>query len=144
MGENDRVSDLIDTTEMYLRTIYELVEEGIVPLRARIAERLHQSGPTVSQTVGEDAIVEEMVIAFTHTTEIDWLLPGVAPTGKPIEVAVVVIVGIKDGKISHEHIYWDQAGVLVQVGLLDPAGLPVSGAESARKVVDPSLPPRPM
>ena len=46
-----RVSDLIDTTEMYLRTIYELVEEGIVPLRARIAERLHQSGPTVSQTV---------------------------------------------------------------------------------------------
>jgi DtxR family Mn-dependent transcriptional regulator len=45
------VSDLIDTTEMYLRTIYELVEEGIVPLRARIAERLHQSGPTVSQTV---------------------------------------------------------------------------------------------
>jgi DtxR family Mn-dependent transcriptional regulator len=51
MGDNDAVSDLIDTTEMYLRTIYELVEEGIVPLRARIAERLHQSGPTVSQTV---------------------------------------------------------------------------------------------
>lgn len=51
MGKNERVSDLIDTTEMYLRTIYELVEEGIVPLRARIAERLHQSGPTVSQTV---------------------------------------------------------------------------------------------
>jgi len=45
------VSDLIDTTEMYLRTVYELMEEGIVPLRARIAERLHQSGPTVSQTV---------------------------------------------------------------------------------------------
>lgn len=51
MRHNDGVSDLIDTTEMYLRTIYELVEEGIVPLRARIAERLHQSGPTVSQTV---------------------------------------------------------------------------------------------
>ena len=51
MGNNVSVSDLIDTTEMYLRTIYELVEEGIVPLRARIAERLHQSGPTVSQTV---------------------------------------------------------------------------------------------
>ena len=51
MGKNGRVSDLIDTTEMYLRTIYELVEEGITPLRARIAERLHQSGPTVSQTV---------------------------------------------------------------------------------------------
>ncbi len=51
MGQNGGVSDLIDTTEMYLRTIYELVEEDIVPLRARIAERLHQSGPTVSQTV---------------------------------------------------------------------------------------------
>jgi DtxR family Mn-dependent transcriptional regulator len=51
MGHNDRVTDLIDTTEMYLRTIFELQEEGIVPLRARIAERLHQSGPTVSQTV---------------------------------------------------------------------------------------------
>jgi DtxR family Mn-dependent transcriptional regulator len=51
MGQNGPVSDLIDTTEMYLRTIYELVEEGITPLRARIAERLHQSGPTVSQTV---------------------------------------------------------------------------------------------
>ena len=51
MRHNERVSDLIDTTEMYLRTIYELVEEDIVPLRARIAERLHQSGPTVSQTV---------------------------------------------------------------------------------------------
>ena len=51
MRQNEPVSDLIDTTEMYLRTIYELSEEGIVPLRARIAERLHQSGPTVSQTV---------------------------------------------------------------------------------------------
>jgi DtxR family Mn-dependent transcriptional regulator len=51
MGQNRGVSDLIDTTEMYLRTIYELIEEGIIPLRARIAERLHQSGPTVSQTV---------------------------------------------------------------------------------------------
>jgi carboxymethylenebutenolidase len=98
----------------------------------------------VSQTVGEDRIVDELVIAFTHTTAIDWLLPGVAPTGKKVEVAVVVIVGVKDGKISHEHIYWDQAGVLVQVGLLDPTGLPVSGGESARKVLDPSLPPRPM
>ena len=53
-----------------------------------------------------------------------------------------MLVGFKDGKISHEHIYWDQAGVLVQVGLLDPVGLPVSGAESARKVLDPKLPPR--
>jgi carboxymethylenebutenolidase len=99
---------------------------------------------SVSRTVGDDQLVEELAISFTHTTTIDWLLPGVAPTGKPVEMAVAVIVGFKDGKISHEHIYWDQAGVLVQVGLLNPAGLPVSAAESARKVVDPRLPPRRM
>ncbi len=99
---------------------------------------------TVSRTVGHDQLVEEVVISFTHTTPIDWLLPGVLPTGKPVELAVVVIVGFKGGKISHEHIYWDQAGVLVQVGLLDPTGLPVTGAASARKVLDPKLPPRRM
>jgi carboxymethylenebutenolidase len=97
---------------------------------------------SVSTTVGLDQIVEEIYISFTHTTEIDWLLPGVAPTGKQVEMAVAVVVGFKDGKISHEHIYWDQAGVLAQVGLLNPAGLPVCGAESARKVLDPKLPPR--
>jgi carboxymethylenebutenolidase len=99
---------------------------------------------TVSRTVGDDQVVEEVVISFTHTREVDWILPGVAPTGRRVEVAVVVIVGFKDGKISHEHIYWDQASVLVQVGLLDPKGLPVSGAESARKVLNPKLPPRRM
>lgn len=98
----------------------------------------------VSRTVGHDQLVEELVISFTHTTPIDWLLPGVSPTGKSVEMAVAVIVGFKDGKISHEHIYWDQAGVLVQVGLLNPTGLPVTGAESARKVLDPKLPPRQM
>jgi len=96
----------------------------------------------VSLTVGADQIVEELVITFTHTMAISWMLPGVAPTGKRVEVAVVVIVKVEDGKIAHEHIYWDQAGVLVQIGLLDPKGLPVSGRESARKVLDPSLPPR--
>ena len=70
------------------------------------------------------------------------MLPGVAPTGRKVEVAFAVIVGVKDGKISHEHIYWDQASVLVQLGLLDPKGLPVVGAESARRVLDPKLPPR--
>lgn len=96
----------------------------------------------VSRTVGDERVVEELFITFTHTTEIDWLLPGVAPTGRPVELAVCVVVGFKDDKISHEHIYWDQAGVLVQVGLLDPAGLPVTGAESARKVRDPKMPAR--
>lgn len=96
----------------------------------------------ISRTIGSDQLVDELVISFTHTTEIDWLLPGVPPTGKKVEMAVAAIVGFKNGKISHEHIYWDQAGVLVQVGLLNPARLPVSGAESARKVLNPKLPAR--
>lgn len=99
---------------------------------------------SVSSTVGDNQIVDELVIAFTHTTPIDWMLPNVAPTGKPVEVAFVVVVGFKDGKITHEHIYWDQACVLVQIGLLDPKGLPVVGAESARKVLNPKLPAREM
>jgi carboxymethylenebutenolidase len=70
----------------------------------------------------------------------DWMLPGVPPTGKRVEVALVAIVGFRDGKLAHEHIYWDQASVLVQIGLLDPAQLPVAGVESAHKVLNPSLP----
>lgn len=96
----------------------------------------------VSSTIGEDQIVEELVISFTHSVEIDWLLPGVAPTNKFVEIAIIALVGFKDDKITHEHIYWDQASVLVQTGLLDPKGLPVCGAESARKVLDPKLPSR--
>jgi carboxymethylenebutenolidase len=97
---------------------------------------------SVSRTVDDNQIVDELVISFTHTITIDWMLPGVAPTGRPVEVAFAVIVGFEDDRISHEHIYWDQACVLVQLGLLDPAGLPVIGAEGARKVLDPNLPGR--
>jgi len=76
-----------------------------------------------------------LIISFTHTHVIDWMLPGVAPTGKRVDDAFAGIVGIKDGKVSHEHIYWDQASVLVQIGLLDPEGLPVVAAENARKIL---------
>ena len=96
----------------------------------------------VSRTVDEHQLVEELVITFTHTMVIDWMLPGIAPTGKRVEVAFAVIAGCKDGKITHEHIYWDQATVLVQLGLIDPKGLPVVGAESARRVLNPKLPAR--
>jgi carboxymethylenebutenolidase len=96
----------------------------------------------LSRTVGQDRLVDEIAISFTHTESIDWLLPGIPATGKRVEMAVAVIVGFRNGKISHEHIYWDQASVLVQVGLLNPAGLPVGGAEIARKVIDPKLPSR--
>lgn len=94
----------------------------------------------VSRTVGESQIVDEMIFSFTHTSQIDWMLPGVAPTGKPVEIAMVAIVNFRDGKVAHEHIYWDQASVLVQIGLIDVAKLPVAGVESAHKVLDPTLP----
>jgi len=94
----------------------------------------------VSRTIGEDQIVDEMVFKFTHTIPMDWILPGIPPTGKRVEVPLVAIVRVRDGKLAHEHIYWDQASVLVQIGLLDPDKLPVVGVESAKKVLDPSLP----
>jgi len=94
----------------------------------------------VSRTIGDDQLVDEMVFKFTHTIPMDWMLPGIAPTGKRVEVPLVAIIRFRDGKLAHEHIYWDQASVLVQIGLLDASKLPVAGVESARKVVDPTLP----
>ena len=94
----------------------------------------------VSRTIGTDRLVDEMIFRFTHTMEMEWMLPGVPPTGKRVEIPLVAIVHFRDGKLAHEHIYWDQASVLVQLGLLNPSGLPVAGVETARKVMDPSLP----
>ncbi len=88
----------------------------------------------ISNTVCANRIVDELVVSFTHTMELKWMLPGVAPTGKKVVVAIVVIAGVEDGKISYEHIYWDQASVLVQIGLLAREGLPVVGAENASRL----------
>jgi carboxymethylenebutenolidase len=94
----------------------------------------------ISRTIGNDQLVDEMVFKFTHTIKMDWMLPGVAPTGKRVEIPLVVIVRFRDGKLAHEHVYWDQAPVLVQLGLLEGGTLPVAGVESARKALNPSLP----
>jgi carboxymethylenebutenolidase len=94
----------------------------------------------VSRTIGTDQLVDEMIFSFTHTIPMDWMLPGVSPTGRRVEIPLVAIVRFRDGKLAHEHIYWDQASVLVQLGLLDASRLPVAGAETARKVLDSSLP----
>jgi len=93
----------------------------------------------VSRTVGRDRLVDEMIFKFTHDIEMDWMLPGIAPTGKRVEVPLVAIVHFRDNKLAHEHIYWDQASVLVQLGLLGAADLPVAGVETARKVLDNSI-----
>ena len=99
----------------------------------------------LSRTVGTDRVVDEMLFKLTHTVEIPWMLPGVKPSNKPVEVIIVSVVCIRGGKLYHEHIYWDQATVLVQIGLLDPMlvpngtsakRLPVVDARGARKVVD--------
>ena len=94
----------------------------------------------ISRTIGAERLVDEMVIRFTHDIEMEWMLPGIAPTGKRVECATVAVITFRDGKLYNEHIYWDQASVLVQLGLLDPTRLPVAGVETARKVIDPTLP----
>lgn len=90
----------------------------------------------VSRTVGKDQVVDELIISFTHDTEIGYLLPRVAPTGKYVEISHVVVMKFKNNKISHEHIYWDQASVLVQIGILKPENIPITGIEQTKKLVE--------
>jgi carboxymethylenebutenolidase len=94
----------------------------------------------ISRTVGSETLVDEFIVHFTHTTVMDWLLPGISPTGRAVEVPTVAIVKFEGDKLAHEHIYWDQASLLVQIGLLDPRGLPVAGVETAHKLTNKSLP----
>ena len=94
----------------------------------------------VSRTVGESSLVDEFILRFTHTTRMDWMLPGIEPTGRAVEIPAVAVVQFQEDKLVHEHIYWDQASVLVQLGLLDSGDLPIAGAETAHKVLDVSLP----
>jgi carboxymethylenebutenolidase len=94
----------------------------------------------LARTVGKDRLIDEFVFAFTHDIVMDWMLPGIQPTHRKVEVPMVVVVQFEADKIACERIYWDQASVLVQIGLLDPAGLPVVGAEQARKFEDHHLP----
>jgi carboxymethylenebutenolidase len=95
----------------------------------------------VSRTIGADQVVDELVLSFTHDIEMDQLLPRIPPTGRHVRLPFCVVVKFEDGKVAHEHIYWDQASLLVQVGLLDPATLPVTGAEQAENLLDPRARP---
>jgi carboxymethylenebutenolidase len=115
--------------------LYEFYSKHFIPKMPADTELI-----PISRTIGSDRLVDEMIVRFTHTIEMDWMLPGLAPTGKRVECATVAIVTFRDGKLFNEHIYWDQASVLVQLGLLDPSKLPVAGVETARKLADPSLP----
>jgi carboxymethylenebutenolidase len=95
---------------------------------------------SISRTVGSTQVVDEFIMSFTHDNEIDWLLPGLAPTGKYVEIPMLGVIQFRGSKLCHEHIYWDQASVLVQIGVLDPKGLPIAGVETARKLMNEDLP----
>ena len=90
---------------------------------------------SIARTVSADRVVDEFVLEFTHDREIPFMLPGVAPTGRRVCIPTVVVMGFEGGKVAYEHIYWDQASVLVQIGLLDPARLPVAGGEQAQRLL---------
>ena len=94
----------------------------------------------LSRTIGADRIVDEMIFSFTHTREIDWMLPGLAPTGKFVEVPLVAVIHFRGDKLKSEHIYWDQASVLAQIGVIDAKGLPVAGSATAQKMIHETLP----
>ena len=94
----------------------------------------------ISRTIGTDQLVDEVVAKFTHMIQMDWMLPSVAPTGKRVEVPVVAIIRFRDGKLADVHVYWDQASILVQIGLLDVEKLPIVGVDSARKLMNQNLP----
>src|SRR5262249_49444681 len=89
----------------------------------------------VSRTVGSHRLVDEHLLCFTHDRVMDAMLPGVPPTGKAVELAVVVVVEFRGDKVAGEHIHWDQGSLLLQVGLLDAKGLPVGGRDNARKLL---------
>jgi carboxymethylenebutenolidase len=95
----------------------------------------------LSRTVGDNRVVDELIVSFTHDQEMAVFLPGIPPTGRKVVLPHVVVMGFDtEGRVAYEHIYWDQASVLVQVGLLDPALVPASGVEQARRLLDPRLP----
>jgi carboxymethylenebutenolidase len=91
---------------------------------------------SISRTIGDDQLVDEMIVAFTHTNEIPWLIPRTPPTYRYVEVPTLAVVHFRDHKLAHEHIYWDQASVLKQIGLLTDPNLPICGREAAVKLLD--------
>ena len=115
-----------------LRRFYK--EDFISPMPADTSIQL------VSRTLGQDQLVDEIIFSFTHTEEMPWMLPGVPPTQRHVDIPLVVVVGFRDGKLAHERIYWDQASVLKQIGLLTDPSLPIFGAETAHRLLDPAMP----
>ncbi len=102
---------------------YEQVFVGKWPADTRVVR--------LSRTVSADQVVDELLISFTHDVPMEFILPRIPPSGKPVELPTVVIMKFEGGKIAHQHIYWDRGSLLAQVGLLDPALVPVTGVQQA-------------
>lgn len=104
----------------------------ISSLREFFAHTFIPNGPgdqkirLLSRTVGSDQIVDEVMFSCCHTAEIPWILPGISPTNRDIKVVIVVVAGFCAGKITRQSLYWDQASVLAQVGLIDNELLPLA------------------
>jgi carboxymethylenebutenolidase len=88
----------------------------------------------ISRTIGKYQVVDELILSFTHDIEIPAMVPGISPTGKHVELPLVVVMRFKGNKIAHEHIYWDQASLLSQIGLIDSKELPIIGIEQSKKL----------
>ena len=88
----------------------------------------------VTDTIGSNRIVRELILTFTHSVAMDWLLPGLAPTGKRVEIPLIIIFTFQGEKVASERQYWDQASMLMQLGVLDPGGLPITGTQSVQKL----------
>jgi carboxymethylenebutenolidase len=114
------------------RQFYERHVIGSLPADARQIN--------ISRTVGASQLVDEILFCFTHSCTVDWMLPGVAPTNRYVEIPMVAIVNFRGEKIFRQQIYWDQASLLVQIGHLEASALPIAGIECARKLVNDDLP----
>jgi carboxymethylenebutenolidase len=88
----------------------------------------------ISRTVGKNQVVDELILSLTHDIEIKSMIPGIQPTGKYVELPHVVVMKFRGNKIVHEHVYWDQASLLTQIGILDPRSLPITGIEQSQKL----------
>ena len=93
----------------------------------------------LTRSVAQNRVIDEFILRLTHTVQMDWFAPGIAPTGRRLVVPLVGIIAFEDGRISSEHIYWDQATVLLQLGILEE-GLPALGADQADRLLNPDAP----
>ena len=117
-------------------------KEGVSEFYKRFVPQIQQDAEMVpvSRTVGQERVVKEMIFRFTHNIRMDWMLPGIPPTGRRVEIPFLIVIQFDGNKMAHEHLYWDQASVLVQLGVLAPALLPVVGVEGTRSLLDRSIP----